>query len=188
MALRLSCSKTNSRAEHVNRARSIRLQGFDYAQAGAYFVTICSTEKKCIFGQVREGAMLENDLGRIVRSCWVEIPRHFANVEADAFVVMPNHFHGIVKLVKEPRSPGSSRVEAFSKPVASSVPTIVRTFKAAVTREARRACGESRAAIWQKNYFERVIRNDKEYSDTYGYILENPMRWGLDRENPAFKG
>jgi putative transposase len=90
--------------------------------------------------------------------------------------------------VEEAGSLQSSRVEAFAKPVNSSVRTIVRTFKAAVTREARHAIGESGAEIWQRDYFERVIRNGKEYSDTYRYILENPIRWRLDRENPAFNG
>jgi REP element-mobilizing transposase RayT len=84
--------------------RSIRLQGFDYSQPGDYFLTICAAEQKCIFGKMKNGVMQENVLGKIIRVCWLQVPDHFANVEPDVCVVMPNHFHAILKL-RQPLAP-----------------------------------------------------------------------------------
>jgi REP-associated tyrosine transposase len=158
-------------------------------------------------GRTHEGTMKENRLGRIVRACWMEIPHHFTNVELDAFVVMPNHVHGLIHLkrmleiprerntttekghdvscpCKSPSEQNNRRKEAFGKPVVASLATIVRTFKAAVTREARRMLGRPQMEVWQRNYFERVVRDDHEYADTHRYIRENPLRWETDVENP----
>jgi putative transposase len=164
--------------------RSIRLEGFDYSQPGAYFLTICAAEQKCIFGKVEDGLMHENALGKIAHGCWLQIPDHFANAEIDAFVVMPNHFHAIIKLKRVIGRPSALKTESFGVPLPLSIPTIVRTFKAGVTRDARRILGDSVTQIWQRNYFERVIRNGKEYDETYRYIAENPLRWSVDEENP----
>jgi REP element-mobilizing transposase RayT len=121
-------------------------------------------------------------LGRIVSECWISIPEHFPHAEVITHVVMPNHMHGIVVLHAGARG-GREQSERFQKPVAGSLPTLVRSFKAAVTRRAKRA-GLASHPIWQRNYFERVIRNEKEYWAAARYILENPARWNLDRENP----
>jgi REP-associated tyrosine transposase len=164
--------------------RSIRLQGFDYSQPGQYFVTICAMEQKCIFGKIENGVMQENILGKIVHICWLQVPDHFANVEPDVFVVMPNHFHAILKLRETARALNEVTTEGFSAPVSLSVPTIVRTFKAAVTREARCILGGSMQQVWQRNYYERIIRNNHEYEETFRYIIENPMRWDTDQEKP----
>jgi REP element-mobilizing transposase RayT len=137
----------------------------------------------------------------------MEIPLHFANVELDVFAVMPNHVHGLILLQRErglsgktntpierghdvscpcksPSEQNEERREAFGKPVTASLATIIRTFKAAVTREARRMFGKPQMEVWQRNYFERVVRDDREYADTCRYIHENPLRWEIDSENP----
>ena len=113
----------------------------------------------------------------------MEVPVHFANVELDAFVVMPNHVHGMIHL-KRRISDGQGCQEQFGKPVGFSIATILRTFKAAVTRDARRILGKPGIEVWQRNYYERVVRDGKEYADTYRYICENPLRWDADKENP----
>ena len=165
--------------------RSIRLQGFDYSQPGCYFLTICSVERKCIFGSIENGQPKESALGQIIRACWLRIPNHFPAVETDAFVIMPNHLHGILNIKKHASGHDGPNREAFSSPTFASIPTIVRTFKAGVTRLARQRGQWSGGAIWQRNYFERVIRNGEEYADTCRYIAENPLQWELDEDHPA---
>jgi REP element-mobilizing transposase RayT len=168
---------------------SIRLPGADYANAGAYFVTICAAEGREIFGSVEGGQVLLTELGKVVRGCLVQIPKHFANATLKEFVIMPNHLHAILALGVGARYivPFDQRArtpEAFQKPVKASIPTIVRAFKAAVTRQAGKELGRAGQEIWQRNYFERVIRDGKEFADASRYIGENPMKWEWDHENP----
>ena len=164
---------------------SIRLRGFAYAQEGAYFLTICAYNRRCLFGNVKDSRVELTALGKIVDECWAAIPLHFPHTGVPSHVVMPNHLHGIVLLYSDPRRNGK-RPEAFQKPVAGSVPTIARAFKAAVTREARRYGLEPPHDLWQHNYFERVLRNGQECTNAMRYILENPVRWQFDRENPEW--
>jgi putative transposase len=163
--------------------RSIRLPGYPYAGEGVYFLTICAYRKRCLFGTIQDGAMELSKLGQIVAKCWEAIPKHFPHAELPAQVVMPNHLHGIVVLHPGNRQ-DKGRAEAFQKPVAGSIPTLVRTFKAAVTVAAGRSSVAPTHAVWQPNYFERVLRNGKEYTDAARYIAENPLRWQFDQENP----
>jgi putative transposase len=168
--------------------RSIRLQGADYSDPGAYFVTICAASHRNIFGRIENGLSVLKPLGKIVRECWVQIPTHFPAATLKEFVVMPNHLHGIVGLTVGARYivPLDRRArtpECFQKPVKGSIPTIVRTFKAAVVRKAKKELGIQGHTIWQRNYFERVLRDGKEYSDASRYILENPQHWERDKEN-----
>ncbi len=165
--------------------RSIRLPGFDYSQPGSYFLTSCSTERKCNFAHSENSQLRETVLGQLVRTCWLEIPQHFPSVETDAFVIMPNHFHGILNIKKHFRSNDDPRREAFSSPTFASIPTIVRAFKAGVTRLARQRAQSPGGAIWQRDYFERVIRDGKEYADILRYIMENPLRWESDENYPT---
>jgi putative transposase len=168
--------------------RSIRLHGADYSEPGAYFVTICTAERRNIFGKIDEGRAVVSLLGEIARACWVQIPAHFPAASLKEFVVMPNHLRGIIGLSVGaryivPLDPSARRPERFQKPVKGSIPTIVRTFKAAVARRAKKELGMDGDDIWQRNYFERVLRDGKEYADASKYILENPMRWEWDEEN-----
>jgi putative transposase len=165
--------------------RSIRLPGFDYSRPGDYFLTICSVERRCIFGHIVNGCLHESALGQIIRTCWLQIPEHFPAVETDAFVIMPNHLHGILRIKRFSQAPDSPHREAFSSPTFGSIPTIVRTFKAGVTRLARQQGQWPQGALWQRDYFERVIRHGKEYAETCRYIAENPMRWDLDENHPS---
>jgi len=167
--------------------RSLRLQGYDYRRVGACFITICARDRACLFGEVVGCEVRLNEVGAFVRACWEEIPAHFPNVHLDAFVIMPNHVHGIVWLV----TPVGARHavplprERFGRPLSGSIPTIVRSFKAAVTRRINGHRGTPGASVWQRNYYEHLIRDDESLDCIREYIANNPRQWGIDRENPA---
>ena len=174
---------------------SIRLKGFDYSKAGAYFVTICSRDKQCVFGMAEDDRIILSRLGRIVEECWTQIPDHFEQATLDEFIIMPNHLHGIILLTaKYPDSRDTihrvrppeehETTESFGHPTSGSLPTIMRTFKAAVTRETRRQKLSDDQSIWQERFFERVIRNDDAMLKAREYIVNNPLKWHLDKENP----
>jgi putative transposase len=170
--------------------RSIRLPGADYSEPGGYFLTICAAGRKNIFGEIADGNVELSPLGTILRECWVAIPEHFAQAEIKEFVVMPNHLHGIVVLrvgarYIVPLDRTARQTESFQSPTKATMPTIVRAFKAAVTRKAGERLRMTGKDIWQRNYFERVLRNGKEYADASRYILENPLKWEWDKENAA---
>jgi REP element-mobilizing transposase RayT len=188
----------------IHHRTSIRLQGYDYTQAGAYFITIVTQQRTCLFGNIIDGALALNDYGRIADKCWRAISEHFPHVELGEYVVMPNHIHGIIVIhdgrgaIHLPRTAGAgyrapttpitqstSTIEQFGKPVAGSIPTIVRTYKAAVTRQISRQFNG--ANIWQRNYYEHVIRNADEHNRIHLYIASNPTHWADDNENPGKK-
>jgi REP element-mobilizing transposase RayT len=164
--------------------RSIRPQEFDYAQSSAYFITICAHKRKQIFGIVEYEDTALSALGKIVEYCWMQIPIHNKNVCLDEYVIMPNHLHGIIRIDIGRRGTiyrAPTQIERFGSPVKGSVPTIIRTFKAAVTRRWRQNIGNSSSTVWQRNYYERVIRDELELNKFREYIIENPLRWELDR-------
>jgi REP element-mobilizing transposase RayT len=172
------------------------MKGYNYTSPGAYLVTICAADRRCLFGEIVVDAMHSNAWGDTVAACWNEIPAHFRNVRLDAFVLMPNHAHGI--LIIEDASvcggtacraptidPASSTIQRFGVPTAQSLPTVVRSFKAAATKRIRELAGRPHLEIWQSNYHEHVIRNEDSLNEIRRYIQENPLRWALDRDNPA---
>jgi putative transposase len=169
----------------MNLRRSIRLNGFDYSQPNAYFVTLCSFRHKSIFGVVKDEEMKPALLGEIAVSCWIEIPDHFPDVELPDFVVMPNHIHGIINIVGARHAvPGGGGSEEFGKPRRSSLPTIIRSYKSAVTKRAHIMLATDTETVWQRNYYEHVIRDEEELIAIADYIKCNPALWKLDRENP----
>lgn len=167
--------------------RSIRLKGYDYSFPSAYFVSMCTLDRKCLFGEIVDGKMVLNDFGRIVCNEWIRTGTIRDKTELDEFVVMPNHFHGIVCIIDKGR--GTARraptVEQFGKPVSGSLPTIVRSFKSAVTKRINEMRNTPGIKLWQRNYYERIIRNDNELNQIRKYIINNPAQWAFDRENPV---
>ena len=128
--------------------------------------------------------MRENLLGRLVRECWIKIPLYFAVAETDVFVVMPNHVHGVIHLHRPvPPEEEQFKLAKFGKPNSGALGTVVQVFKAAVTREARRVLRRPELVVWQKNYYERVVRDSAEYADVCRYIAGNPRSWDYDEEN-----
>lgn len=170
------------------RRHSIRLPAYDYAQAGAYFITIVTHDRSCLFGRVENDAIALNDVGRAVQSEWSAMALHRDHIELDAFVVMPNHVHGIIWLLDHPNTSRPASRErpsrAFGKMDARSLPAVVRGFKSAATRHVNIVRDAPGTPLWQKNYYERVLRGDRELHDVRKYISENPLRWALDAENP----
>jgi REP element-mobilizing transposase RayT len=178
----------NSNRHHRH---SVRLSDYDYSQAGAYFVTICTHNKESIFGDVVNGEMQLNEYGRLVEAEWIKTADIRDNIELDTFVIMPNHFHGILTIVVDycggtvQRAP---KLERFGKPTSGSLPTIVRYFKSAVTRRINELRGTPYVPIWQRNYYEHVIRNENDLDEIREYIVNNPAKWDLDSENPNNEG
>lgn len=163
--------------------RSIRLQGYDYSQPGAYFVTIVTHERLCWFEK--------RPLRDIAESEWQGLTQRFPTIDLDEFVVMPNHVHFIVWLCP-PDSPAGARFnraptvsESFTvNPQRPTLGWVVRTFKAVITRRVRQI---EAGFAWQRNYYERVIRNDRELNAVRRYIRDNPLCWPEDSENPNQK-
>ena len=163
-----------------HRRRSIRLPDYDYSQAGAYFVTTCTHNRACLFGDIVDGEMRLNEDGRLAQSVWEALPKHYSHVESDAFVVMPNHVHGIIVLTATPVGAGLK-----PDPTRHGLPEIVRTFKTFSGRRINQSRGTPGTSVWQRNYYEHVIRNDTTLNRLRQYIAENPARWAEDPENPA---
>ena len=222
----------SARTDH--RRKSVRLPGYDYGQAGAYFVTLVTEGRVCLLGEIIEDQVRLSEAGRIVQACWLAIPEHFSHAELGAFVVMPNHVHGIIVLhdraamesppvgaqhaaplpghaapipdhaaplpghaapIPDHAAPlphdvaplpdhAAPRLRAPRSPhvAPGSLGAIVRSYKAAVTREISRRSGEARR-IWQRNYYEHVIRNERDHQNAHDYILVNPLNWEADDEN-----
>lgn len=167
--------------------KSIRLPGFDYTQPGVYFITICTDLRRLIFGTIIKDEMHLNPAGIIARNCWLTIPEHFSGIQTCTIIVMPNHIHGIITILEttvEARQCRASTTEQFGKPVKGSIPTIIRSYKSIVSREIRRLPGLQGQTIWQRNYYEHVVRTDQELARIHEYILFNPIQWELDSENP----
>jgi len=176
--------------ERLHR-RSIRLKGYDYSQPGAYFITICTQDRACLFGEVVDGEMRLNDAGQMVQDVWDELPAFYPSVQTDAFIVMPNHIHGIIILVGAdpcvcPDEIGQPQMIA---PTRLSLPDVVHRFKTMTTKryiDGVKKFGWTpfRRRLWQRNYYEHIIRNDHALQRIREYIWTNPLRWHLDRENP----
>jgi REP element-mobilizing transposase RayT len=180
--------------------RSIRLQEYDYTNEGAYFVTICTHQREPLFGAIADGDVILTQIGAIVDECWSAIPDHFPAVELDAYVVMPNHLHGIVIITQHAANVGARHavplqsrpeptpVQAFGKPISGSLPMIVRSFKSAAARLVNISRDTPSAPLWQRNYYEHIIRNENDLNRIRAYIENNPSTWETDSENPNVAG
>jgi REP element-mobilizing transposase RayT len=162
--------------------RSVRLRGWDYAAAGLYSVTLCVQDRACLFGEVVGERVRLSEAGAVARACWEAIPEHHARVVLDAFVVMPNHMHGVIGLLG-PAPPSRAGAAALPRPAPGSLGVVVGTYKAAVTRQLRRSGHEH--FRWQRGYHEHVVRSERTLNRLRHYIDQNPLRWSLDPENPA---
>ena len=177
----------------THHRRSIRFPGYDYALAGAYFVTLCTHEKKHLFGKVAGHEVTLNPCGTIIEACWLAIPLHSPNVELEPHVVMPNHVHGIVvvrrRMVAQAARDQGSAGGAGAAPrrigalIPRSIPSIVRSFKSITTRMIHENIPGQAAAVWQRGYYEHIIRDQDEFRRTCEYIRLNPANWATDEEN-----
>jgi REP element-mobilizing transposase RayT len=168
--------------------RSIRLRNYDYAQVGAYFVTLCTQGRVCLFGEVVSGQMRLNEYGLVLEAAWTNTRILRPQVQLDEYVVMPNHFHGILAIFDMGRgvlqyAPTARRVPTFGSP-SQTVGAIVRGFKSATTKHINEMRHTPGAPVWQRNYYEHIIRNEDDLAHIRQYILDNPLKWPEDAENP----
>ncbi len=216
----------------THHRRSIRLQSYDYSQAGLYFITICCHHRICLFGEISDGGgvmvgaenilplrenknqiMILNNAGKIADACWREIPKHFQNAILHEYIIMPNHVHGIIELTNETHVgaenilplrenilPLSENMDIgggaeyilplpprnkFQKMIPHSIGSMVKGFKIGVTKWFRNNAAipiqHPPLPIWQRNYYEHIIRNDQSYQSISDYIINNPAKWREDK-------
>jgi len=176
---------------HKHHRTSIRVQGYDYSQAGAYYVTIVSYQRDCLFGEIVNKERILSEFGKIADECWRAIPDHFAFVELGAHVVMPNHVHGIIviRVHDFPSNVGATQWVAPTSPGTrpkgpkpKSLGAIIGSFKSAVSYRINKE--HNATGIWQRNYYEHIIRDDKDLQNKTDYIEANPSLWDEDDNNP----
>lgn len=176
--------------------RSIRLKNYDYTQPGAYFVTICTQKRLCLFGNVVDGHMVLNDGGQMVKKWWMELPNKYPTIQTDAHVVMPNHFHGVVVIVGAdlrvcPNDDGENQKHLNQKQGAHTgapLPTILQWFKTMTTNAYIQGVKQNgwppfMGKLWQRNYYEHIVRNDGELNIIHTYIHNNPRNWTTDNNH-----
>nr|WP_064965730.1 transposase [Tenacibaculum ovolyticum] len=174
------------------RISSTRLQNWDYASNGAYFITICTKNREHYFGEIKNKEMQLTETGKLAETYWMEIPEHFPFVTLGNFVIMPNHMHGIL-IIDKPTSQVktlqcnvstmqdkiSTKNQQMSKiaPKAGSISTIIRSYKSVVTKNARKI---NSAFGWQSLFHDHIIRNSKAFDTIQNYIANNPEKWDED--------
>jgi len=173
------------------RRRSIRLKDYDYSSVGAYFITACTQNRQCLFGEIKNGETISNEAGRMVQSVWDKLPNRFPTTEPDECVVMPNHIHGIIVLVGAPLV--GAQIEKDEKRVGTRpTPTlgdVIGAFKSITTNEYilgvnGKGWPPFSNRLWQRNYYENIIRNEQALNKIREYIAANPLQWEFDLENP----
>jgi REP element-mobilizing transposase RayT len=171
---------------------SIRMKGYDYSLADAFFVTIVTYQRLCLFGKVVNGGIKLNPYGSIAFEQWKRLEKRFLQSDFSTFVIMPNHIHGIINIVRgagegfdhEPFGNPPLRPYFIPKVTPGSLGAIVRAYKAAVTYRINAMRGFNAPPVWQRNYFDRIIRNEKDYETIWNYIETNPRKWMDDQLNP----
>ncbi|MFA6532722.1 MAG: transposase [Patescibacteria group bacterium] len=156
--------------------QTIRLKKYDYSEAGCYFVTICAQNRKNLFDDIVVGATRGSPLNEIINNIWKSLPDHHP-VKLDEFVIMPNHVHFIIHIINK----GGSRP-------APTLGTIIGLFKSECTKQIRKSIQNNQFNVWQRSYYEHIIRNEKDLNKIRRYIRDNPMNWEEDRNNLKSKG
>jgi REP element-mobilizing transposase RayT len=177
------------------KRKSLRLSGYDYSRAGAYFVSICTKDQKCLFGEIVNQEIVLNEPGRMITTGWNELAQRFSRIELIEHVIMPNHIHGIIAIVgvplvgtRKPIGDSSNRADTRPAPTAG-LGDIVGAFKSITTHEYIRGVRQYEwtpfpGKLWQRNYYEHVVRNEKELTRIREYIRNNPAKWDTDKDNP----
>ena len=186
---------------NIHHRRSIRLKGYDYSKAGAYFITICSENRICRLGNIAVGAglapaqMILNEFGQIAHNEWMKLLERFTNFELDVFQIMPNHIHGIIVLntvgatlaVSQNDSDENNISGLDNSAGASPAPTvsdIVGAYKSLVANgclDIYKSRNQTMGKLWQRNYYEHIIRNEQSYHTISNYIVNNPAKWNDDK-------
>ena len=168
----------------IHHRQSIRLKNYDYASDGYYFVTICTKNKSECFGEIIDGKMVLNEIGKIANQCWLEIPKYFPDAILDEHIIMPNHIHGVIAIEKQNPIVGNENfrsLRGWYGAKSRSLSSIIRGFKIGVTKWRHQ---NNYDFEWQKSFYDRIIRNEKSLDKIREYIRNNPPQWELDRNNP----
>jgi REP element-mobilizing transposase RayT len=165
----------------IHHRHSIRLREYDYSSSGAYFITICAFQRECLFGEVVDGEMRLNEVGKIVREEWLNTAVMRPDVYLDVYVIMPNHFHTVIFVHDDIGAHSSAPLRRQS----GSIGSIVAGFKSAATKRINALRDNPGCPVWQRNYYEHVIRNENDLATIRQYIADNPLKWDLDENNPA---
>jgi len=190
----------------IHHRQSIRLRDYDYARAGAYFVTVCAFQRECAFGEVVDGQVVLNEMGEIVRDEWMKTANFRVYVQLDEFVIMPNHFHAVLwikdvgathrvaqvgnrhaedQTKNRPNdNRATHRVAPTAGPVSGSIGAIIGQFKSAATKRINACRNTPGIPAWQRNYFERVIRDDRELENIRQIHRRQSGEMGRGRESP----
>jgi len=170
----------------IHHRRSIRLKGYDYSQAGAYFVTICTQNRECLFGEILDREMALNNPGRMVEKWYRELENKFTDIVCDQCAIMPNHIHFVIQT-----GVGADLgvCPDTGEHIGSPLHTVIQWFKTMATNEYIRGVKQNGwstfpGKLWQRNYYEHIVRNENELNRIREYIMNNPLQWELDRENP----
>jgi len=184
----------------IHKRKSIRLKDHNYSQKGSYFITLCIQNRECLLGDIVEEKMILNSAGYMIKQSWYELSEKFLNIILDAFIIMPNHFHGIIVITEEGEYKESEQMEGVPgegehkvRPYGTGENTIGRIlqiFKSVTTYKYAVGVKENEwkpfpGKLWQRNYYDHVIRNEEELAETREYILNNPLKWNIDEENPS---
>jgi len=186
----------------IHHRRSIRLRSHDYSSPGYYFITLCCKNRECLFGEIVDHTMILNDFGRIVHDEWMRSATIRKEIELDEFIVMPNHFHAIVLIREEigrgdrpendcrgdrPVAPTETNRPVARKlpngPKPKSIGSLIGGFKSSVTKQINSNRNKPGEPVWQRNYYERILRNEDALYITRRYILKNPRNWMQDDFN-----
>ncbi len=162
----------------MHNRRSMRLPDYDYSQSGVYFVTICTYGFARLFGRISDGKMRLNELGLLVEEEWTRTAIIRPTVDVDLYVVMPNHFHGLL-WISERKSEQNPEYTATIR--SNSLGSIIAQFKSIVTKRSRGISSAASSPIWKRNYYDHIVRNERSLERIRKYILENPARWSDDR-------
>lgn len=184
----------------IHCRRSIRLKGYDYAQAGLYFITICVQNRECLFGNIDVGAnpcgcpeMMLNGAGKMIETEWLNLKNRFPNIESHEFITMPNHFHGILQIVEATVVVVPNDVVTCIKvqpqgfaPTIKTIGDMMKAFKSITTVEYIRGVKNMGwqpfdGKLWQRNYYDHIIRDEQSHENISNYIINNPAKWAEDK-------
>ena len=172
---------------NVGSRRSMRLKPYDYSLAGYYFLTVCAQNRQCVFGEIINGKMALNEAGEMIETNWNKLPRRFPNIKLDEFVIMPNHMHGVIIIVGAPLV-GAQNNDIADRAATRAAPTlgdIVGAFKSIAANEYIRSVKNNdwppfKGSIWQRNYYEHIIRDECDLNRVREYVVNNPYKWQED--------
>ena len=169
----------------IHHRKSIRLRGYDYSQAGLYFITVCTHSCLRLFGEIIDGEMVLNECGQIAVDEWIKTSVLRPNVKLDEFVIMPNHIHGIINIRNDTHGRGvlqyaPTKTPKFKSP-SQTIGAIIRGYKSSVTKQINMLREMSGVPVWQRNYYEHIIRDEKSYHKISEYIINNPIHWQDDK-------